>query len=124
MLLVLVFLAVMQVMHMIRCEDTNQASRKHPEPSRLNAILDDEEVACDDGCCSKKKTWSIALSMMSLHIAEPIQGNTIAVKSDMILGPSTMVKRVRMTTQVLMDGFGREGNDKFKVTDGTGAHIR
>ncbi|GJU55596.1 hypothetical protein Tco_1229310 [Tanacetum coccineum] len=64
-----------KVMHMMRCEDTNQASRKHPEPSRLNAILDDEEVACDDGCCSKKKTWSIALSMMSLHIAEQIQGS-------------------------------------------------
>ncbi|GKC37206.1 hypothetical protein Tco_1049590 [Tanacetum coccineum] len=28
--------------------DTNQAARKHLEPSWLNAILDDEEVACDD----------------------------------------------------------------------------
>ncbi|GKA57523.1 hypothetical protein Tco_0756711 [Tanacetum coccineum] len=39
---------------------TNQAARKHPEPSWLNAILDEEEVAYDGGCCSKKKTWSIA----------------------------------------------------------------
>ncbi|GJT82745.1 hypothetical protein Tco_1057087 [Tanacetum coccineum] len=33
MLLVLVFLAVIQVMHRMRCEDTNRAARKHPEPS-------------------------------------------------------------------------------------------
>ncbi|GKB43851.1 hypothetical protein Tco_0888793 [Tanacetum coccineum] len=59
MLLVLAFLAVIQGMHRTRCWDTNQAARKHPEPSWLNAILDDE-VFCDGGCCSKKKTWSIA----------------------------------------------------------------
>ncbi|GJW26830.1 hypothetical protein Tco_0040641 [Tanacetum coccineum] len=50
---------VIQGMHMTRCWDTNQAARKHPEPSWLNAILDDE-VSCDGECCSKKKTWSIA----------------------------------------------------------------
>ncbi|GJR88326.1 putative reverse transcriptase domain-containing protein [Tanacetum coccineum] len=33
MLLVLVFLAVIQVMHRMRCLDTNRAARKHPEPS-------------------------------------------------------------------------------------------
>ncbi|GJZ05677.1 hypothetical protein Tco_0539470 [Tanacetum coccineum] len=34
--------------------DTNQAARKHPEPSWLNAILDDEEVSCDGGCCQRQ----------------------------------------------------------------------
>ncbi|GJW48255.1 hypothetical protein Tco_0079901 [Tanacetum coccineum] len=58
-LLVLDFLAVIQGMHMTRWWDTNQDARKHPEPSWLNDILDDE-VSCDGGCCSKKKTWSIA----------------------------------------------------------------
>ncbi|GJY32408.1 hypothetical protein Tco_0415903 [Tanacetum coccineum] len=32
-LLVLVFLAVIQAMHRMRCEDTNQAARKNPELS-------------------------------------------------------------------------------------------
>ncbi|GJR00924.1 hypothetical protein Tco_0523908, partial [Tanacetum coccineum] len=59
MLLVLAFLAVIQGMHMTRWWDTNQDARKHPEPSWLNDILDDE-VSYDGGCCSKKKTWSIA----------------------------------------------------------------
>ncbi|GJT83882.1 putative reverse transcriptase domain-containing protein [Tanacetum coccineum] len=45
---------------MIPTKDTNQAARKHLEPSWLNAILKDEGVASDGGCCSKNKTWSIA----------------------------------------------------------------
>ncbi|GKA13805.1 hypothetical protein Tco_0693451 [Tanacetum coccineum] len=35
-------------------------------------ISEDDEVTCDGGCCLKKKTWSMALSMMSLHITEQI----------------------------------------------------
>ncbi|GKA47090.1 hypothetical protein Tco_0739973 [Tanacetum coccineum] len=59
----------------IPTKDTNKAARKHLEPSWLNAILDEEEVACDGGCCSKKKTLSIALRMLSLHIIEQIHGS-------------------------------------------------
>ncbi|GJU21031.1 hypothetical protein Tco_1154373 [Tanacetum coccineum] len=47
----------------------------------LDAILDNDEVAYDDGGCSKKKTWSIALSMLSLLITEQMQGsNTLSWK--------------------------------------------
>ncbi|GJW26332.1 hypothetical protein Tco_0040143, partial [Tanacetum coccineum] len=38
-------------------------------------VDDDDRIICDDGCCSRKQTWSMAWSMLSLHHAEQIQGS-------------------------------------------------
>ncbi|GKB93535.1 hypothetical protein Tco_0979672 [Tanacetum coccineum] len=35
-------------------------------------VDDDDETICDNGCCSKKQTWSMAQSMLSLHHTEQI----------------------------------------------------
>ncbi|GJR81869.1 hypothetical protein Tco_0152654 [Tanacetum coccineum] len=49
------------------CRETFQARL-------VGCYIEYDEVDCDCGCCSRKQTWSMALSMLSLHHTEQIQG--------------------------------------------------
>ncbi|GKB44783.1 hypothetical protein Tco_0889725 [Tanacetum coccineum] len=52
-------MAAISVHHNLSYADTNQAARKHLEPSWSNAILDNEEVACDDGFARRRRPGAL-----------------------------------------------------------------
>ncbi|GJS53535.1 hypothetical protein Tco_0626897 [Tanacetum coccineum] len=71
------------VQHTIPSSTSNKGKRefttphmKHFKAELGEYHIDDDEVACDCGCCSRKQTWSMALSMLSLYHTEQIQGST------------------------------------------------
>ncbi|GJZ50404.1 hypothetical protein Tco_0604594 [Tanacetum coccineum] len=56
-------------------QDANQSAMKHPELSSPDVFLQAVNGACDlVGCLLVKQTWSMAYSMLSLHLTEQIQG--------------------------------------------------